>query len=338
MPFGLKNAPATLQRALDILLSGVRLQICLVYLDDVIVFSRDHESHLDHLDLVLSSLRKAGVSLKLKKCFFFQPRVDYLGHVIQPGKLSVATDRASAFRLLKFPRTPTKLRSFLGACNVYRRFLKDLAKIGRPMSSMLYKDAEPDFGNPTEAQLTSFETLKEELVTPPILALPKLGKPYRLETEASAYQVGCSLLQLEDDDTWHRIGYWAKSLNPAERNYCATEHESYTIVWGMQQLRPYQEGVRFTVRTDHDSLRWILNLTNFIGRLARWRMLLSEFDYEIDYIPGRVNSVPDAMSRLLTPGEDKIQFGTDVPVFDVDEPCTSSCTHAKILVTTRARA
>ena len=169
---------------------------------------------------------------------------------------------------------------------MYRRFVKDFAKIARPMSSTLGKDAEPDFGNPTEAQLTSFETLKEKLVTPPMFALPKLGKPHRLETDASAYQVQCSLLQLQDNDTWRPIGYWSKSLKPAERNYCATERECYVMVWGMQQLRPYLEGVRFTVRTDHDSLRRILNLTNSIGYLARWRILLSDFDYEIDYIPG----------------------------------------------------
>ena len=106
----------------------------------------------------------------------------------------------------------------------------------------------------------------------------------------------------------------------------------------MQQLRPYLEGVRITVRTDQDSLCWTLNLTKSIGRLARWRMLLSEFDYETDNIPGRANGVPDTMSCLLTPGENKTPLDTDVPVLDVDEPCTSSCTHAKILVTTRARA
>ena len=167
------------------------------------------------------------------------------------------------------------------------------------------KDAETDSEYPTEAQLASFESLKKKLVTPPILALAKLGNPYRLETDASAYQVGFWLRKLQDDDIWHPIGYRSKSLTPAVRNYCATDRECYPIVWGMQQLRPYLEGVRVTGRTDYGSLRWILNHINFFGCRARWRMLLSEFDYEIEYIPGQVNSVSDAMSRILIPVEDK---------------------------------
>ena len=157
MPFGLKNAPATFQRALDIILSGVRWQIRLVYLDDVIVFSKDQETHLDHLDTVLSLLRNAGVSLKLKKCFFFRPKVDYLGHVILPGKLSVARDRSAAFEKCLFPQTLIQLRSFLGACNVYRRFIAGFAKVARPLSAMLCKDAEIDFAAPTAEQTDAFE-------------------------------------------------------------------------------------------------------------------------------------------------------------------------------------
>lgn len=136
MPFGLRNAPATFQRAHDIILSGVRWQICLVYLDDVIVFSRSISDHIAHLDHVLGLLRAAGVSLKLKKCHFFQERVDYLGHVITPGKLSVAKSGAAAFRDCTFPKTLTQPRSFLGACNVYRRFVKDFVKIARLLTDM----------------------------------------------------------------------------------------------------------------------------------------------------------------------------------------------------------
>ena len=164
MPFGLKGAPATFQRAFNIILSGVRWQICLVYLDDFIVLSRSHGEHAKHLDTVLSLLRSAGISLKLKKCSFFQPKVHYLGHVISPGKLSVAEAAADAFKTFTFPRTLTQVRSFLGACNVYRRFVKGFAKIARPLSDMTHKDADPDFDNPTELQLQAFEALKERMV------------------------------------------------------------------------------------------------------------------------------------------------------------------------------
>ena len=168
MPFGLKNAPATFQRALDIILSGVRRQICLVYLDDVIVFSKDQETHLDHLDTVLSLLRNEGVSLKLKKCFFFRPKVDYLGHVILPGKLSVARARSAAFEKCRFPQTLTQPRSFLGACNVYRSFIAGFAKVARPPSAMLCKDADIHFAAPTAEQTDAFEELRRRVASPPI--------------------------------------------------------------------------------------------------------------------------------------------------------------------------
>ena len=141
MPFGLRNAPAALQRALDIILSEVRWQTCPIYLDDVIVFSKDSETHLRLVKEVLRLLRRTGVALKLRKCSFFQPKVYYLGDVITPGKLSVAVDNSNAFAKVVFPRTVTQLRSFLGAANVYRRFVQRYSDIARPLNSMLRKDA-----------------------------------------------------------------------------------------------------------------------------------------------------------------------------------------------------
>ena len=131
MPFGLRNAPATFQRALDIILSRVRLQTCLIYLDDVIVFSKDAETHLRHVDEVLQLQRRTGVTLKLRKCSFFQPKVGYLGHFVPPGKLSVAVDNSNTFAKAVFPRTFTQLRSFRGMTNFYGRFVQKNSDIAR---------------------------------------------------------------------------------------------------------------------------------------------------------------------------------------------------------------
>ena len=125
MLFGLRNAPATFQRVLDIILSGLRWQTCLIYLDDVIVFSKDTNEHVAHVQEVLTLLRSAGMSLNQKKYEFFQPKVDYLGHVITPGKLAVATENTKAFEYAAFSRSATQVRSFLGADNVYRQFVKN---------------------------------------------------------------------------------------------------------------------------------------------------------------------------------------------------------------------
>ena len=330
MPFGLRNAPATFQRALDIILSGVRWQTCLIYLDDVIVFSRSTEQHVRDVDHVLSLLRAAGVTLKLKKCFWFQNRVDYLGHVITPGKLSVATENAKAFKTALFPTTLTQLRSFLGAANVYRRFIKDYSKIAKPLNAMLKKDATPNWEDPSESQRAAFEELKRRLTSPPVLVLPKRDRPFMIDTDASSYQLGAVLLQQQnesDPNDWSPVGYWSKTLNDAERNYSATERECFAVVWAVTTLRPYIEGTRFTIRTDHDALRWLMTLTDSSGRLTRWRLRLLEFDFEIVYRPGRVHQVPDALSRLLAIRNDTEPLDDDIP---------SALDH--VMVMTRSRA
>ena len=195
MLFGLRNAPATFQRALDIILSGVHWQSCLIHLDDVIVFSRSTEDQLRNVDKILTLLRKAGVTLKLKKCAFLQPRVDYLGHVITPGKLSVATKNTKSFTHATFPKNTTQLRSFLGAANVYRRVVAGYSGTAPPLNGMLRNDAKPDWDSPMPDQLEAFETLKRKLVTPPILELLKTNKPYMIDTDASAYQLSATLFQ-----------------------------------------------------------------------------------------------------------------------------------------------
>ena len=304
MPFGLRNAPASFQRSLDILLSGVKWKTCLVYLDDVIVFSKSVDDHIAHIDEVLRILGDAGISLKLRKCEFFQRKVNYLGHVILPRKLAIAKESTKAIEEATFPRDLTQLRSFLGACNVYRRFIKGFAKIAHPLHQMLTKEGAPNWLNPTEKQRSAFDSLKEALVRPPVLALPVAGRPFMIDTDASAYQVGATLLQQQDEEdpkSWATIGYWSRSLVPAEKNYTATERECLSVVWAMQSLRPYIEGQRFLVRSDHAALKWLISLKDPTGRLARWCYRLSTFDYEIIHRPGRKHQVPDALSRLLRP-------------------------------------
>ena len=297
MPFGLKNAPATFQRAIDIILSRVKWQYALVYLDDVIIYSKSFEEHIVHVRTVLTLLSKAGISLKLKKCEFFRPSVSYLGHTVRPGKLEVASKTCNAVRQAKPPQTQTELRSFLGLCNVYRRFVPNFARIAAPLNKKLMKDQPTNFETLSAEEYDAFQTLKRRLIEPPILALPKGSKPYRLETDACDHQVGCVLTQEQDDPKDYRpIGYWSRSLTKAEKNYSATERECLAIVWSVLLLRPYLEGAPFVIRTDHDSLRWLLNIADVSGRLARWRLRLSEFDFEVVHRPGS-NTKPPTLSQ-----------------------------------------
>ena len=141
MPFGLTNAAATFQRAMDILLSPFRWKSCLVYLDDIIIFGKSWEEHIVHVDEILSVLEKAGVKLKLRKCEIFVERIKYLGHVVRPGTLETDAARTSALEQVRYPQTETQLRSFLGLCNVYRRFAPHYAKIAHPPNQLLKKDS-----------------------------------------------------------------------------------------------------------------------------------------------------------------------------------------------------
>jgi hypothetical protein len=180
---------------------------CLVDLDDIIVFSKTKEEHLEHLDAVLCRLYHAGLSMNLKKCNFIQESVSYLGHVVYPGKFAVAAKNTHALRTAKPPKTQTELRSFLGLCNVYHRFVANFAKIAHPLNQLLRKGESPQLGELTQEQFEAFEKLRQKLLDPPILAFPRAEGNYTLDTDASNYQIGCTLLQDQPDGSKHPIGY-----------------------------------------------------------------------------------------------------------------------------------
>ena len=298
LPFGLRNAPGTFQRAIDIILSGIKWKTCLVYLDDVIIFSSSRDVHLKHVNEALHLLGKAGLSLKLIKCHFSKEALDYLGHVIRPGKLAVAEKNTAALRNAPVPKTQTELRSFLGLCNVYRRFVPRFAAVAAPLTSLLGKGTSPQLGALSAQQIDAFNTLRDKLLSPPVLALPRPTGKLWLDTDASDGQLGTCLLQEQPDGQTLPLGYWSRTLNAAERNYSTTEKECLAIVWAVTHLRPYLEGNKFTVRTDHHALRWVMNLSDAQGRLARWRLRLAEFDFKVEYHPGSAHHAADALSRL----------------------------------------
>jgi len=170
MPYGLTNAPATLQRALDILLSGLKWQLCLVYLDDVIIFSASAEEHVEDVDVVLTQLREAGVTLNLEKCTWFSDEVEYTGHIVRPGQLHVHDKNVDALKHASFPTNKTELKSFLGMCHVYRRFVKDFAKRAKPLNAMTRAEVPPDvpkcktrqrsYTKPADVALAAFDDLR----------------------------------------------------------------------------------------------------------------------------------------------------------------------------------
>ena len=166
----------------------------------------------------------------------------------------------------------------IGLCNVFRRFVPNFARISTSLNRKLEKGQPSRFGDLTDEELKAFRELKRRLTSPLILALPKRDGYCKLDTDACDHQVGCTLLQDQDGADYRPVRYWSRDLTKHERDYTTTETECLAIFWAILLLRPYLEGQRFTIRTDHDSLRWVLNFADAKGRLVRWRLRLSEHD------------------------------------------------------------
>ena len=293
----------------------------LVYLDDIIIFSKTVDEHIDHVDEILETLKQDGLTLKLKKCEFFVKSVNYLGHTIRPGLLEVANRNQEAIQQAQPPTTKTQVRSFIGMCNVYRRFVPQFAKIASPLVELTTKEYPDKLPPLTELQSQSFNTLKQALLKPPILRLPKEGLAYTVDTDASATQIGCALFQTYPENKRYPVGYWSRSLTKAEKNYSVSEKECLAVIWALTNLRPYLERTHFEVNTDHQPLVWLLSLPDNItnGRLMRWRLRLSEFDFKPVYKKGTSKNIADALSRLQTAGESQSRETEDIPCYLIQE-------------------
>jgi RNase H-like domain found in reverse transcriptase/Reverse transcriptase (RNA-dependent DNA polymerase) len=274
MPFGLVNAPATFQRAMDILLCEVRWEHVNVYLDDIIIFSKSFEEHMGHLRVVFQKLEISGATHKFSKCQFFRKSVDYLGHHLLPHKLQVLRRNVEAIERAMEPTTKTQVRSFLGLCGVYRRFVPGYAAVAKPLTALTKKGAPEKFELNND-QKVAFAKLRQALVSPPTLSLPRDGRQYVIDTDASDQQIGCVLQQADDAGELKPLGYWSRQLNAAEINYSATEKEALAIVCAVTHLRPYLERKSFVLRTEHSSLQRLMSIGGDNPRLVRWRLRLA---------------------------------------------------------------
>jgi RNase H-like domain found in reverse transcriptase/Reverse transcriptase (RNA-dependent DNA polymerase) len=203
----------------DIKLAGLTWNICLVYLDDITIFSKTMEEHLEPFNAVLHILYRAGLSLNLNKCCFLRDTMSYLGHVIRPGKVNLAEKNTHALKTAKPPTTQSERISFLGLCNVYRRFVPGFGKITATLNVLLRKGESPQLGSLSEEQFAEFETIRTRLLDPPILALPLAEGRLNFEDDASQEQIGFCLLQEQVGGTRNPVGYWSIGLSSAERNY-----------------------------------------------------------------------------------------------------------------------
>lgn len=294
MPFGLKTAPATFQRAMDNILRGLQGTHCLVYLDDIIVFSKTLDQHINKLKTIFDTLRKANLKVQLDKSEFLKKEVLYLGHTITPEGLKPNEDKIDAILKYPLPKTTTEIKSFLGLIGYYRKFIKDFAKITKPMTNCLKKNVKIELN---DEYIKSFETCKALLTNAPLLQYPNFDKPFILTTDASNYAIGAVLSQgtIGNDKP---VAYASRTLNGTETKYSTVEKELLAILWAVKYFRPYLYGRKFQIYTDHRPLTWLYSLTEPNSKLTRWRLRLQEYDFEVVYRSGKQNSNADALSRI----------------------------------------
>ena len=297
MPFGLCNAPSTFERLMERVLKGLQWHICLLYLDDIVVFSTDFQTHLERLRTVFGRMRSAQLKMKAKKCHLFRTEVEYLGHIISRDGVATAEDKIQKVRDWPTPSNAREVRQFLGLTSYYRRFVKDYAKLAKPMHRLTEKGRT--FHWTPDCQ-EAFETLKQQLTSSPILAYPDMNLPFILDCDASNYGLGGVLSQVQEGKE-RVIAYASFSLTKPERNYCVTRKELLAVVRMVKHFKPYLYGQEFLLRTDHGSLRWLCNFKEPEGQLARWLEVLSEFNFKIQHRPGRSHQNADALSRLPCP-------------------------------------
>ena len=306
MFFGLCNSPATFQSMMNHIFRDLIDQgVVVVYMDDILIFTRDLEQHRKITEQVLQILQEHDLYLKPEKCEFEVTSIEYLGLVI--GHNSVQMDKVKVKGVLEWP-TPTKVKevqAFLGFANFYRRFIKDFSKKARPLTQLTRKDIDWEWGN--EAQ-TAFDEIKNAFISAPILVMPDPSKPMRIETDASDYAWGSVLSQLEEDGLWHPTSYISKSLTEVERNYDVHDKELRAVIGSFEAFRHYVEGAKHTVEvyTDHKNLEYFKKSQKLSRRQARWSEFLQRFDYVLIHKPGVLNKADGLSRRIDHKGEVKM--------------------------------
>ena len=312
MAFGLTNAPATFQRLMERCMGELNLKECLIFLDDILIFSETFEEHLERLEAVFSRLKQHGLKLKPSKCEFFKTSVTYLGHVVSQNGVQTDPDKLAALSTWPIPTNIKSLRSFLGFTGYYRRFIQDYARIVKPLNDLLV-------GHPTnkskeegqkkkkkkpkvpwqwsEPQQKAFDTLKEKLSSPPILAYADFTRPFIVHTDASTEGLGAVLYQVQDG-LERVIAYASRGLRNSERNYPAHKLEFLCLKWAVtEKFHDYLYGNHFTVVTDNNPLTYVLSSAKLDATGNRWLASLGSYNFQLSYRSGRANADADGLSR-----------------------------------------
>ena len=309
MPFGATNAPATFQRLMHDCLGELNMNWCIVYLDDIIIFSDTKEEHLKRLEAVFQKLCAAGLKLKPSKCFFFREEIEYLGHVVSGKGISINPKKIEAVSKWPTPKTVYDVRSFLGFVGYYRRFIKNFSRITKPIREVITglenqskRSAKKAYIEWSDAADVAFEHLKAMCVSTPILAYPDYQLPFTLHTDSSTDGLGAVLYQKQDGKL-RVIAYASRSVSKAESNYPAHKLEFLALKWAVcEKFHEYLYGSKsFEVFTDNNPLTYVLTSAKLDACGQRWVAKLANYNFSIKYRCGVSNTEADALSRIKWP-------------------------------------
>jgi hypothetical protein len=297
MFFGLCNSPATFQTMMNEIFKELIDQgTVVVYMDDILIFTKTLEEHREVTGQVLQILKNNNLYLKPEKCIFEVPKVEFLGLILSENRVEMDPVKIEGVRSWPAPSSVKQLQSFLGFINFYRRFIEGFSQIARPLNDLTRKDVKWVW---QKKHQEAFEELKGKVTSAPLLVQPDVARPFKLETDASDYATGAVLSQLCEDEKWRPVAFLSKSLNDAERNYQIYDKELLSVIRALKEWRYLLEGATHPIEiyNDHRNLTYFMGAQDLNRRQARWSLFLSRFHFTMHHRPGRHSGKPDALSR-----------------------------------------
>jgi transposase InsO family protein len=317
MPFGLTNAPSTFQRAITTAMTGIEGHFAHTYLDDVITYSPGDWDHLTHLRRTFERYRRHGLKLKPEKCTFFAEYVNFLGYRVARGEILPLDTNIQAIKDFPQPTNYTEVKGFLGMAGHYRRFIKDFAKKSKPLVELTageHSKKKKEAVQLGPAEIEAYETLKRELISAPVMRLPRLDEPFILEVDASGKALGAVLSQRQEDGKPHPVAYGSKVLNAAERRYHSTKQEFLAVKWALTEaFKPYLLGAPVEIWTDSNPLTYVLTTPNLDATGHRWVAAMANHNFSLKYRKGITNVVADTLSRPPSTAESEAAEEVSLP-------------------------
>ena len=303
MPFGLTGAPATFQNLMHKIFKDENWTQCIIYLDDILVFGNTGQQHNERLRNIFEKIKNAGIKLGPKKCKILEKEISYLGHVISAEGIKTDPTKVEAIRNWPLPSSVGELKSFLGFCNYYRKFVKNYAELVESLETLVKDSCEGSWHKMKKSKITltkdhiaKIDLLKNKLCSSPVLVHPNRHDVFILDTDASHGCIGAVLSQLQNGNE-RVISYASRKLSTTEKFYCTTRKELLAVVNFVRQFKHYLYGKKFLLRTDHKSITWMLKADMNTSQYFNWKHELSLFDFDVIHRPGTQHVNADFLSR-----------------------------------------